>query len=212
MHKHMLFIYIFFTSLVHVHVFPSFIFLSKEKGEDIALTRGFMTWCCLSPFCVLVPWKCHRITRERWPFLPPGRGTVYHGPKRSLEEGPQRKGDLLVNGDHLLHSEGAFPCCSSSAPRWPVTRAGLNGKVYGEKPDLTFWGWSLWTEADISCSLTACLPQWRLWPLGLAEVFLFILPKRKKPTNQQTKQTCGKHCMEENNRAKPVCDSRVTPL
>jgi len=45
----LLFVYIFFTSIVHVHVFPSFpplIFFSKEKGigdHPFQMTRGFMS-------------------------------------------------------------------------------------------------------------------------------------------------------------------------
>lgn len=155
---------------MHVRVFPSFpslIFLSKKKGIGAHfshITQGFMTWCYPKPFFLF--W-CLRNAAGLWerggPFCLQGEELCAVAPKslqRRVPIAQSGKGDLPVNGDSHLHNERAYLCCSSSAPRWrPVPRAGLNWEVYGEKSDLPFWGQSLWTEADTSWALMACLPE-----------------------------------------------------
>lgn len=75
-----------------MHDFPSLpllTFLHTGKGRGgcpFHITQSFMTWCYQKSFSVLVPRKCCRTGRERWPFLPPGRETVYHGQKQSPKE------------------------------------------------------------------------------------------------------------------------------
>lgn len=153
---------------MHVHVFPSFplIFLSKKKGigaHFFHMTQGFLTWCYPKPFfCSGASEMLQDCGREVALSASREGNSVLWLPKVSRGGSPLPRAGREIPRSMVtvIFTMSAYLCCSSSAPRWrPVPRAGLNWEVYGEKSDLPFWGQSLWTEADTSWALMACLPE-----------------------------------------------------
>lgn len=77
-----------------------------------------MSWCYQILFSVLVAWKCCRTGRERWPFLPPGRGTLHHkhSAQRRLPIAWRRKGFVVYSFVYSAQEEEKNPnlwqaCC-----------------------------------------------------------------------------------------------------